>query len=180
MKRFNINVAGLFWLLGVIALVAAIVCAGCQRATYQNCYDKYGTIAPDTVEVEVLVMVPPDSAMLALALDSLMRVQLRPGDTLTAFAEDSTIILKQYIEVLHDSLGGLHRQLKTKARYTGKVITKVAECPPCAQWTEPAPKPPKADRRSWARRQFDKVSLEICGLLLLLCVVLFILHVTRR
>jgi hypothetical protein len=171
-----------------VAAVITLICIALLMAlpgcvTYKKCYNKYGhqgdtitKIIYDTVEVPVYIKVPPDSATMALKLDSMDRVKLKPGDTITTYSADSLIQLTQYLD-------SVNHTLMTKVRYKGKTIKDTirvpvavpCECPPVTTF-EP---PPAKDDRGWLRKEFDKVSLEICGFLLLLVFLLTLLNKRR-
>ena len=86
--------------------------------TYQRCTDKFGQYGVDTVKVPYSVNVPyevkvkPDSATVAIYLDSLLRLK---KDTIYTFKSDSSdLILSYWIDK--------YKLLRFKANQPAKVI----------------------------------------------------------
>jgi len=102
-------------LLSILALALLGSCV-----TYQRCTDKFGVYGIDTVKVPyevpitVTVLVPADSTQVALAIDSLFRLQ---KDTIYTFKSDSSnLVISYWIDRL--------RRLQIKANQPPLIIRK--------------------------------------------------------
>ena len=100
----------------LLSIVALSLLGSC--VTYQRCTNKFGQYGIDTVKVPYsvnvpyAVVVPPDSATVAIYLDSLLRLK---NDTIYTFKSDSSdLVLSYWIDK--------YKLLRFKANQPAKVI----------------------------------------------------------
>lgn len=153
----------------VVIGLALVACTSC--VTYERCTEKFGQQSRDSVAVPfeklvpIKVVVPPDSASLAIMLDSLMRI--REGVIYTAPNNDSSAIQIQYwIDK--------YRRLQIKALKPPQVIHDTI---PLRDTIRVPPPPILVDKPSKLQRFWDQYC-DIAGILLPFVIVLII--VLRR
>lgn len=146
--------------------LAFVACTSC--ITYERCSEKYGQQSRDTILVPIeklvpiQVVVPPDSATLAIMLDSLMH--LREGVIYTAPQSDSSGIKIQYwIDK--------YRKLQVKAMKPSQIIHDTIHM----RDTIRVPPPPiLVDKPSKIKRFWDQYC-DIAGILLPIFIALIII-----